>query len=437
MPKNPYLKPQELEYIRSNCLDKTDEQIAKELKRDIRTIKYARRKLGIAKGSKGSIKTDIVRKEKTSKAEPSVSSKRIGQHLTEAQRKEFFKTQLVNSLYYDNLKEQFTESEIKFYLEEFAALSIQFEDILATEKRQIDELIKAEIMGNRILRNIRVAEDEIEKTIEEVDVLRKATDIDNDEDAQERDAQLMNLVRSMHAQAQIMTNDYQKNVDSRNRLLDQLNARRKDRIDQIKKSNTTFVGLIEAFRDRQTREEYGKHMELVRLAKEKKKSEWRKPNVFPDGTKDSILMDEHSYIPEKEIVIMNNFQCKFVNEFKNEKDKKILIIDDELRRHQFFLEVFNQNKLDFASNPSKAIEKIKETKYDLICLDYDLGMNQKGSEFVDHILNKNLCKESKILIHSMNKDGSKKMSTMLAGEREIETVPFEEIVKIITGENNA
>ena len=96
----------------------------------------------------------------------------------------------------------------------------------------------------------------------------------------------------MSAQSQAMSNDYQRNVSTRNELLNELNARRRDRIDNIRKSGVTLLGIIEQLRDRETRRIQGEHLELVRMAKEKQKTEWRKVNAFPDGTKDYILLDD-------------------------------------------------------------------------------------------------------------------------------------------------
>jgi CheY-like chemotaxis protein len=420
MPRGEYLKPEELEYIRNNVLSKTDDQLAEYLKRDSRTIRNARRRLGINKSSAG----QVVSIEQPNKHGI------VGHTLTDDQRKEFFKTQLVNSLYYKNLQEQFSKLEIDFYLEEWAALSIQFDDIANTEKRQIDELIKAEIMGNRILRNIKIAEDEIELLIKETDDFRKSNDITENEVAQERDALLMSMIRSIHAQSQAMSNDYQKNVDMRNRLLDGLNCRRKDRIDQIKKGGTTFIGLVEALRDRQLREVQGRHIELVRLAKEKKKNEWNKSTKFPDGSIDCILMDESSELPVREQSFVEEKYSKLISKYRNLKEKKILIIDDEMSRKQFFSDIFKMHTLRFASNTQKAIDLLKDNNdYDLICLDYDLGMENKGSEIVNYILNKEICKDSEILIHSMNPEGAEKMRVMLSGERPIEVYSYENIVK--------
>jgi CheY-like chemotaxis protein len=422
MPRGNFLKPEELEYIRQNCLAKTDEEMAEYLKRDVRTIASARKKLGIKKTRGGKVEN----------YETKTSNKNIvlqaSQRLTEDQRKEFFKTQLTNSLYYQNLKDQFTKEEIDFYLEEWSSLCVQFEDIVATEKRQIDELIKAEIMGNRILRNVKITEEQITLLQEEVDLLRKTHEMEDDEAAQERDIQLMNMIRTFAAQSQVMSNDYQKNVALKNNLLNELNARRRDRVDQITKRGTTFLGLVESFREREMRENQGRHTELVRMAKEKKRSEWRKPTTFADATQDCVLMDEYSIIPEKEIVRIEDYNPKLVDRFSKEKNKKILVIDDEIERCIFFQGKFINNKIDFASNLEKAIDKLNNNEYDLICMDYDLGLTDKGSQVAEYLVNEKKSPKAPIIVHSMNPKGAEIIKDILSkANKSIEVKRFIDI----------
>lgn len=393
--------PEEIEYIRENCLTKTDEEMSAHLKRDKRTIASIRKKLGVKKKHGGKVES----------YDPSGGHNKDGviasQRMSEDQRKEFFKIQLTNTLYYSNLKEQFVKEEIDFYLEEWASLCVQFEDIVATEKRQIDELIKAEIMANRILRNIRITEDEINRLVEEVRILNSSHDMADDESAQERDIQLQSMIRTMGAQSQAMSNDYQKNVALRNDLLDQLNARRRDRVDQISKRGTTFLGLIEAFRDRQVREAQGRHMELVKMSKDKKASEWRNPTRFADGTNDCVLMDDKSTIQETEVVRMEDFKEDIIEKYKGLSNKRILIVDDEKERCLYFQRIFQNCSLDFASNADKAINKLKEKTFDLICLDYDLGLEQKGTIVAEYLVSNNLIQDADILVQSMNPAGVK------------------------------
>lgn len=412
------LEPHEIEYIKQNCLLKSDEEMAEHLKRDLRTIVRNRRKVGINKRNAGK----VVKKNLDPYSEVALHASKT---LNEDQRKSFFKTQLTNSLYYDSLKSQFTKDEVDFYLEEWASLCVQFEDIVATEKRQIDEFIKTEILDNRILRNIKITEEAILSMQHEIIEFRQKNDM-TDEEVQERDMQLMSMVRAMSSQCGAMSKDHDKLSETKGKLLNQLNARRVDRIDQLKRAGTTFIGLVTLLKDRKVREDQGRYIELMKLAKDKKKAEWNKPIRFDDGTMDCILLDSDSQLPKLEIVRINS---RFLEEYRLTDGKNILLVEDDNRRIQFFQDVFSKNNLFYASNVDKAKTELDNNNFDLICLDYDLGLNSKGITLVRSILEDNICQNTKFLIHSMNKKGAEEMEGLLSGDRITEVFPFESILK--------
>lgn len=418
----------EIDYIKRNCAVSTDREIAKALKRNIKTIRSWRSKLGIIKDAAGKV---------TKLNEIDNPNVLTGfRKMSEEGRQNFFKTQLTNTLFYQRLKEQLTDDEIDFYMEEWGALCVQFEDIVATEKRQIDELIKAEILGNRILRNIKVAEEEISNIQDEIDTLRdNYKDTKDSEEWLERDQQLMNLIRFIHSQSQAMTNEYQKNVESRNKILSELNARRRDRIDQIKKGNTTFVGLVENLRNDEMRSVEGRYAELLKIAQQKLEKQWRHPARFPDGSKDCIVMDAESHLPVQDNIVETFVESKIFNYFVDKNVSRILVVDDDHSRQQFFTDTFKTKNLFFASSVEKAQDIISSGEYALIMLDYDIGMNETSERFVRYMLEGNYSPKAKIIIHSMNPEGAKKLGVMLAGERDYEICPIVEIMKFRRPDN--
>lgn len=286
MPKGK-LKPSEEEFIRENALEKSDAEIGKILERDPRTIANYRKKIGIVKKQGGKVISG-----KPDNKKPTVAQKNA------AHKTEVYKMQLKSSIYYKTLKNQLEEDELSLYEEGWGDLSNQFSDIVATERRQIDEYLKAEILGNRILQSIKMVNDEIEGLAERIEEHRGKHDLENDDIAQEQDDYLMTMVARMAAASQAMTKDYKESVDLRRRILEDLHAKRKTRIDQLHQKGFTILQLIEDIKKNELRELKGREMELIRLAKEKKKGEWRKQHIFPDGAKDVILLDEHSDPPE-------------------------------------------------------------------------------------------------------------------------------------------
>ena len=286
-----HLTKENKRFIRDNYQSMTDDQMAEKLGCTAQTVARNRKKEGLTKsGAKGGKpKPDDLEKS------GSVSTRlSIDAQSNEKKQADFFKKQLVNSLYYDYIKEQFSEREIEYYLEEWSALCVQFQDIVATESRQIDELIKTSIMDNRLLKNIKIIEDEIGRTQEEIKQLREDRDLNSDTDAQELNDKLMELVNYMSSVSKQMSKDHQEFVNTKNKLLNELNARRKDRVEQIRKAGNTFLSMVQAFQDEEIKEQQGKHAELVRQAKERKKDIWRQKNTFPDGTSDNILLDENT-----------------------------------------------------------------------------------------------------------------------------------------------
>lgn len=314
------LKDSEKKFIQENCLTLSDQEIANNLGRDRRTIaSYRTKELGIKKGLGGK-----VQKIETFNDIGEKTSEDIEELLNPGQKVEYHKMQLRNSLYYDVLKDQLSKDELDYYTEAWGDLSEQFADVFATEKRQIDELIRAEIMGNRILKSVKIVEDELLLMQDRVDEFRKGKDLHNDEEARENDDILMSMAHRLAAASNAMSNDYQKTVDLRRRIIEDLNARRRDRVEQIQKVGSTFLSLVEAFKDDNVRKTQGKQMELMKLSRDKKLSEWRQASIFPDGAKDSILLDDKTEIaPNASKFIQEHVEPDLLN---NPKD-----IDKELQ----------------------------------------------------------------------------------------------------------
>jgi len=434
MPHDPRrLTKDEINYIRDNCGSKTDEELAKDLNRSIIGIRKARKRhLGVIKDNLGQVpdKVKLTAKSTKTKIDPDTGKNIAIAHrrLNEKQRQSFFKSLLANSLYYETLKAQFSEDEMDFYLEEWGSLCVQFEDILATEKRQIDELIKAEIAGNRIGRNIKISEDIISEYQIKINEFRNKANLDTEED-QEKDRLMIAIVNTMMRSTAAMANDQEKNMILKSKLFENLNARRVDRIDQIEKSGMTFHGVIGALREKQNREIQGRHMELVRLAKENKKNQFRKPVIFPDSSKSAILLDDKSVEDDKiASILFDDNKSILIEEYRNEKkDRFILIIENDIERIQYFQQVFPMHKLDYAGEVGKAIEKINEKSYDLICFDYDLDLDRKSDEVASYILTNEKSPLCDVLIHSVNENGAEILNDIFAGKRRVELFSFKKI----------
>lgn len=300
------LSDKEKNYIRQNCMDHTDEELARNIGRNVRTVTAFRKKMGIFKVARGKVMNLSLDKNERL---PSVQSP-VSKRMTHEEKANWFTTQFMNTSYFNEIKKQLTEIEIETYLQEWGALCAQFEDIVATEKRQIDELIKVQILDNRLLRNIKIIEDEINTLVVQIEKLRAEHDVASDERLQELDTKLMDMVQNMSYQAKNMNNDHLNFIKMKNSMLAELNARRKDRIDAIRHSKTTFVGLVEMLQDQSVRDAQSKRLGLVKMSMKKKQDEFRKPTMFPDGTFDPILIDSETPMISSQSDIIQDLKAR-------------------------------------------------------------------------------------------------------------------------------
>ena len=103
---------------------------------------------------------------------------------------------------------------------------------------------------------------------------------------------------------------------------------------------------------------------------------------------------------------------------------KILILDDDLVRHQLFRDNFGYglHDLTMVTTVDQTISKLALNNYDAVFLDHDLGGHQMvvsgGKEPTGYDVavwlknNPDRCPET-VIIHSFNPDGARKMKELL------------------------
>lgn len=116
----------------------------------------------------------------------------------------------------------------------------------------------------------------------------------------------------------------------------------------------------------------------------------------------------------------------------------ILIIEDIEFRQEFIkskLENLNFTGVDCTDDAEKAIQLLKEKKYDIVFFDYDLVGHKKGSHITKNWFEDKESYQTKrpiIFIHSMNIAGADRMENYLKGFcKSIDRIPFKFIA---TGE---
>lgn len=420
-------------YISENAGKMSVSAIARHLGRDRRTV---------GKFLKNNQISDKVVKESTGKTalqEFSLNKSFVTKSLSEAEREQFFKDNLQNTQYYTNLKKQFTEEELDYYLEEWGALCVQFEDIITTDKRQIDEYIKTGIIGNRILRNIKSSEDEIEGLMEEAEVLGNVKEIEEDEDMQQRYDTLRHLILTFSSQVQHMVNDYGKNQDARSKLLESLNTRRKDRVNQIKKSGTSLFDLIQTLDEPEYRDEQGYYLEVMKLSKEHLKHEWREPSLFPDGIKDCVLIDEHSIEPERTFITSLEGSVETIKNLMVGGPKlNILVVHNGAAIFPKELTKALTNHNTVYIQKYEDFEEIIgiDSVYQYVILGYKLNDNMDCRDVGRHIIENDFLPKAKFFITSTTQTYIDEVANTLIGYREYEVCLTDEIKEKLNGKNS-
>jgi len=94
-------------------------------------------------------------------------------------------------------------------------------------------------------------------------------------------------------------------------------------------------------------------------------------------------------------------------------DKKIFVLDDEIARISWFQK--NWTNVEYAHDPVQAEKLLSENDYDLIFLDHDLGGAYERGPLGDGIdlarvmVEKEIHKDTPIVVHSLNYDGAGNM----------------------------
>jgi len=109
---------------------------------------------------------------------------------------------------------------------------------------------------------------------------------------------------------------------------------------------------------------------------------------------------------------MNYFQQKWYNDniwHKKEPKKYLLWIDDLRGVPNSYI---GEYEIIYARSYDEAIKELHRFRYDIICLDHDLGEEKTGYDICKYIVENHIyCKEFRI--HTSNPVGRKNMTDLL------------------------
>ncbi len=191
--------------------------------------------------------------------------------------------------YWNELKQQFTDDELKLFQYHWARIISQFrDDVIPTEELQVVDLIKLELLMNRSLKHNKENIEQISSFEGLIQQLR-AVDVDQ----QDRD-EIFNLERqvaSLKASQESLNKDYRELQAKKSSMLKEMKATREQRVKRLEDSKQSFTSWL-AFlvTNPDVARGYGTEMEKMRLAMDKQKERLSQYHKYQDDIVDQPFL---------------------------------------------------------------------------------------------------------------------------------------------------
>jgi|TARA_B100000085_G_scaffold162309_1_gene147656 hypothetical protein len=229
--------------------------------------------------------------------DPESIAKHIKKHYgMGATREEQAAFELDSRPYWAELRQQFTEEELKLFKYHWSRIISQFrDDVIPTEELQVVDLIKLELLMNRALKGNK-------DNIEQISALDALITAERQRDPDQIDTdQLFNMERqvaSLKASQESLNKDYRELQTKKNSMLKEMKATREQRVKRLEDSKQNFTSwMAHLVANPEVTKQYGMEMEKMRLAMDKEKqrlSQFHKytdemvdqPFLTPDTVKD-------------------------------------------------------------------------------------------------------------------------------------------------------
>ena len=166
---------------------------------------------------------------------------------------------------WDEISAQLTEDEQEMFMYHWNNIITQFDyDVFPTEKMQIIDVVRNEVLLGRILRKMK----EFTESTKEIDTeIAKERKLDVEERDKDRLAHLENLKLTIIQAGQTLSKEYKDLFEKKQSSLKEIKGTRDQRVDRIKDSKETLMTWIAMLaNDNDMRKKIGIEMEKFRLA---------------------------------------------------------------------------------------------------------------------------------------------------------------------------
>tara|TARA_R110000751_G_scaffold78241_5_gene157809 strand:- start:2235 stop:3023 length:789 start_codon:yes stop_codon:yes gene_type:complete len=192
--------------------------------------------------------------------------------------------------YFVEVKQQFSEEEVKLFRYHWARIISQFrDDVIPTEELQVVDLIKLELLMNRSLKQNK-------GNIEQISSLEGLIQLERARDVDQQDIDMVfNMERqaaSLKASQESLNKDYRELQTKKNSMLKDMKATREQRVKRLEDSKQSLVGWIAYLMGNpDITRQYGIEMEKMKLAMEKEKVRLGAYHKYQDGQIDQPFLN--------------------------------------------------------------------------------------------------------------------------------------------------
>jgi hypothetical protein len=261
------LSKSEQDYIKANYSIKTYEQLATELDRRVEPIReFIEKKLG---------KNISFQDERELHAEYDIKSRP----------------------FWTDLQNQFDETELEMVVYHWKRIVGQFkDDVFPTEELQILDVVKLEILMNRLLT-------EQNNTKRNISSMEDILNLEYKKDIADQDANLIinaqTQLSGLRASQETGSKEYREVLGEKNKILKEMKATREQRIKRVEDSRQSFTGYMSnLLMNTDLRRSLGISMEKMRLAMYKERERLGQYHRFEDGMIDQPILCVDTIIEE-------------------------------------------------------------------------------------------------------------------------------------------
>lgn len=223
---------EEEQYIIANIEVMTLDELSKEMNRDVKTLQKVLKRISVSDDS------TIAAAAKQVKSRP----------------------------YWNELENQFNSEELQLFVEHWHNIVAQFKnDTFYTEELQIVEVIKLEILSNRILTD----QNRVRKDIEQIekDIIKERKDDGVSPSSIDRIRLLETRATQLYISLTQYFSDYEKLLTHKKKSMTDIKGSRADRIKQLESSRESFAGWFRNLMlNPVERRNLGQWMEKMRIA---------------------------------------------------------------------------------------------------------------------------------------------------------------------------